>query len=80
MGPRLRGNDVLSDMPAELFTQLKSIWVAGRQLSITRDGETPAVPAAGAKKPFTKSGADRRVTDKPMPGKKPHRKGEGSKD
>jgi hypothetical protein len=38
------------------------------------------VPAAGAKKPFTKSGADRRVTDKPMPGKKPHRKGEGSKD
>ncbi|MBD8564208.1 DEAD/DEAH box helicase [Oxalobacteraceae sp. CFBP 8763] len=72
--------DLPSDMPAELFTQLKSIWVAGRQLSITRDGETPAVPAAGAKKPFTKSGADRRVTDKPMPGKKPHRKGEGSKD
>ncbi len=72
--------DLPSDMPAELFTQLKSIWVAGRQLSITRDGETPAVPAAGAKKPFTKSGADRRVTDKPMPGKKPHRKGEGTKD
>jgi len=72
--------DLPSDMPAELFTQLKSIWVAGRQLSITRDGETPAVPAAGAKKSFTKSGADRRVTDKPMPGKKPHRKGEGSKD
>ena len=72
--------DLPSDMPAELFTQLKSIWVAGRQLSITRDGETPAVPAAGAKKPFTKSGADRRVTDKPMPGKKPHRKGEGNRD
>lgn len=65
--------DLPSDMPAELFNQLKSIWVAGRQLSITRDGETPAVPAAG-KKPFTKSGADRRLTDKPA-GKKPHRKG-----
>ncbi|MEW7849774.1 DEAD/DEAH box helicase [Massilia aurea] len=72
--------DLPSDMPAELFTQLKSIWVAGRQLAITRDGETPAVAAPGAKKPFTKSGADRRVTDKPMPGKKPHRKGESSKD
>jgi ATP-dependent RNA helicase DeaD len=39
------------------------VWVAGQQLNITRDGETPPPKkAAGAKKSF---GAERRANEKP---------------
>jgi len=65
--------DLPDDMPPDLVDHLKTVWVAGRQLSITRDGETPATPAP--KKGFFKKGGDRRVTEKAAPGKKPHRKG-----
>ncbi|WP_040786133.1 DEAD/DEAH box helicase [Massilia niastensis] len=65
--------DLPDDMTPELIEHLKTIWVAGRQLSITRDGEAPA-SAPAAKKGFFKKGAERRLTEKPA-GKKPHRKG-----
>ena len=45
------------------FMNLKTVWVAGQQLNITRDGETPSAPSE-RKKSFTKVGT-----------KKPHRKG-----
>jgi len=64
--------DLPDDMPKDLVEHLKTIWVAGRQLAITRDGETPATPAA--KKPYAAKGVERRLTEKPM-AKKPHRKG-----
>ena len=65
--------DLPDDMPADLVDHLKTVWVAGQQLNITRDGETPSAPSA--KKPFAKKGPERRPGDKPAPGKKPHRKG-----
>jgi len=66
--------DLPDDMPKDLVDHLKTVWVAGRQLDITRDGETPATPAA--KKPYAaKKGVERRLSEKPAPGKKPHRKG-----
>ncbi|MDN4035576.1 DEAD/DEAH box helicase [Massilia sp. YIM B02443] len=65
--------DLPDDMPADLVDHLKTVWVAGQQLNITRDGEEPAAPSA--KKPYAKKGGDRRVAEKAAPGKKPHRKG-----
>lgn len=64
--------DLPDDMPKDLVEHLKTIWVAGRQLAITRDGETPATPAA--KKPYAAKGVERRMGEKPA-AKKPHRKG-----
>ncbi|UVW28061.1 DEAD/DEAH box helicase [Massilia sp. H6] len=55
--------DLPDDMPPDLVSHLKTVWVAGQQLNITRDGETPAAPSE-RKKSFTKAGT-----------KKPHRKG-----
>jgi len=67
--------DLPDDMPKDLVDHLKTVWVAGRQLDITRDGETPATPAA--KKPYAaKKGVERRLSEKSAPGKKPHRKGQ----
>ena len=65
--------DLPDDMPKDLVEHLKTIWVAGRQLAITRDGETPATPAA--KKPYVAKGVERRMGEKPS-AKKPHRKGQ----
>ncbi len=74
--------DLPDGMPPEIMGHLKTVWCAGQQLRITRDGETPdnAGKAAG-KKPFGKpfAGAKkefgpRKFGDKP-PFKKPHRKG-----
>ncbi|NNG22835.1 DEAD/DEAH box helicase [Telluria aromaticivorans] len=55
--------DLPDDMPPDLVSHLKTVWVAGQQLNITRDGETPSAPSE-KKKSFTKAGT-----------KKPHRKG-----
>ncbi len=55
--------DLPDDMPPDLVSHLKTVWVAGQQLNITRDGETPSAPSE-RKKSFTKAGT-----------KKPHRKG-----
>ena len=55
--------DLPDDMPPDLVSHLKTVWVAGQQLNITRDGETPSAPSE-RKKSFTKVGT-----------KKPHRKG-----
>jgi ATP-dependent RNA helicase DeaD len=65
--------DLPADLPPAAFDHLKTVWVAGQQLNITRDGETPAVPAKKAffKKP---SPGDRRFAEKDG-AKKPHRKG-----
>ena len=65
--------DLPDDMPKDLVEHLKTIWVAGRQLAITRDGETPATPPA--KKPYAAKGVERRLGEKPT-AKKPHRKGQ----
>jgi len=55
--------DLPSDLPKDLVDHLKTVWVAGQQLNITRDGEEPpAKKAAGPKKSF---GAERRMTEKP---------------
>jgi len=56
--------DLPADLPPDLMDHLKTVWVAGQQLNITRDGETPPPKKpAGAKKPF--AGGDRRVGEKP---------------
>jgi ATP-dependent RNA helicase DeaD len=54
--------DMPSDLSQDTIETLKKVWVAGQQLGITRDGETPP-----EKKP---AGAKRKFADK-----KPHRKG-----
>ncbi len=75
--------DLPDGMPADVMTHLKTVWCAGQQLRITRDGETPDTAGKSAgKKPFAKKafGGDkkefgpRKFGDKP-PFKKPHRKG-----
>jgi ATP-dependent RNA helicase DeaD len=73
--------DLPSDMPPDLVDHLKTVWVAGQQLNITRDGETPPAKKAGA--PFVKKAGDRRFEEKKLGPKKPfdptkkkeHRKG-----
>ena len=71
--------DLPADMPPDLVDHLKTVWVAGQQLNITRDGETPAVKKAGG---FAGAGAknagDRRFAEKAGYAKGPkkeHRKG-----
>jgi ATP-dependent RNA helicase DeaD len=54
--------DMPSDLSQDTIETLKKVWVAGQQLGITRDGETPP-----EKKP---AAAKRKFADK-----KPHRKG-----
>jgi ATP-dependent RNA helicase DeaD len=61
--------DLPADLPPDLLDHLKTVWVAGQQLNITRDGEAPA-----PKKPGFSKGGDRRFAEK-AGGKKPHRKG-----
>jgi ATP-dependent RNA helicase DeaD len=63
--------DLPSDLTPDLLDHLKTVWVAGQQLNITRDGEPPAVVNRGG---FGKRGGDRRFAEKGN-GKKPHRKG-----
>ena len=77
--------DLPDGMPADVMTHLKTVWCAGQQLRITRDGETPdtagkvagkkpfggKAPFAGGKKEF---GPRKFGGDKPA-FKKPHRKG-----
>ncbi len=62
--------DLPSDMPPDLVDHLKTVWVAGQQLNITRDGETPAVKKPGAA-PVKKAG-DRRFEEKKLGPKKPY--------
>ncbi len=56
--------DLPDDMPQDLVDHLKTVWVAGQQLNMTRDGLEAPIAAAPKKKFFKKDGA-----------KKPHRKG-----
>lgn len=83
--------DLPADMPKELLEHLKTVWVAGQQLRISRAGEQPdnanADKSAGKKTVFStpKTGGDRRVGEKKFSDKppykaksdaaKPHRKG-----
>ena len=62
--------DLPSDMPPDLIDHLKTVWVAGQQLNITRDGETPPPKKAGA--PFVKKAGDRRFDEKKLGPKKPY--------
>jgi ATP-dependent RNA helicase DeaD len=61
--------DLPDDMPPDLIDHLKTVWVAGQQLRISRAGETPP-PAADkapghARSPFAKkTGGDRRFEEK----------------
>jgi ATP-dependent RNA helicase DeaD len=71
--------DLPVDMPPDLIEHLKGVWVAGQQLNITRDGETPPPKKAGA---APKKAGDRRFEEKKLGPKKPydaskkeHRKG-----
>ncbi|KFC65558.1 DEAD/DEAH box helicase [Massilia sp. LC238] len=56
--------DLPDDMTQELIDHLKTVWVAGQQLNMTRDGLEAPITAAPKKKFFKKDA-----------GKKPHRKG-----
>jgi ATP-dependent RNA helicase DeaD len=56
--------DMPADLPQDLLQHLQKVWVAGRQLNITRDGEEPIKAAPkkkfgekkfGDKKPYKKS-------------------------
>jgi ATP-dependent RNA helicase DeaD len=73
--------DLPSGMPAETMTHLKTVWCAGQQLRITRDGTPPDTsgkkPAgarhAGPRPPFN---AGKKPFGEKRPFKpKPHRKG-----
>ena len=55
--------DLPVDMPPDLIDHLKGVWVAGQQLNITRDGETPPAKKASAPK---KAGGDRRFEEKSL--------------
>ena len=63
--------DLPSGMPTDVMTHLKTVWCAGQQLRITRDGDTPDTAGKksfAGKKPFAgKSNADgkRSFGDKP---------------
>ena len=57
--------DLPDDMTQELIDHLKTVWVAGQQLNMTRDGLEAPIAAAPKKKFFKKDAA----------AKKPHRKG-----
>jgi ATP-dependent RNA helicase DeaD len=77
--------DLPADMSPELIDHLKTVWVAGQQLRISRAGEEAPPAAAGVsqapgtgKSPFAKkTGGDRRFEEKTSgkPAAKPHRKG-----
>jgi ATP-dependent RNA helicase DeaD len=81
--------DLPEGMPPDVLTHLKTVWCAGQQLRITRDGQPPdnAGKKPGAKPPFAakRGGGDkpfkakREFADRPFgAGKnkpKPHRKG-----
>ena len=50
--------DLPDTMPKELLDQLKSVWVAGQQLRISRDGDAPDLaPPAASRKPFAAKAA-----------------------
>ena len=59
--------DLPADLPKDLLDYLKTVWVAGQQLNITRDGETPPPKKAGApKKSFgAERGGERSAATKP---------------
>ena len=64
--------DLPDGMPPETMAHLKTVWCAGQQLRITRDGEAPDTSArVPGRKPFPKKTFGR----KPFPPRKPHRKG-----
>ena len=65
--------DLPADLPPAVVDHLKTVWVAGQQLNITRDGEAPPPKKAFFKKPAP-AGGDRRFAEKDG-AKKPHRKG-----
>jgi ATP-dependent RNA helicase DeaD len=48
-----------ADLPQDLLQHLQKVWVAGRQLNITRDGEEP-IKAAPKKKFGEKKFADKK--------------------
>ena len=50
--------DLPDSIPNDLLDHLKKVWVAGQQLNISRDGETPATKPA-AKSDFKKSSFDK---------------------
>ncbi|MCD2515405.1 DEAD/DEAH box helicase [Massilia sp. G4R7] len=57
--------DLPDDMTPDLIDHLKTVWVAGQQLNMTRDGVEAPISVAPKKKFFKKDAA----------AKKPHRKG-----
>ena len=61
--------DLPVDMPPDLIEHLKTVWVAGQQLNITRDGETPPPKKVGG---VSKSAGERRFEEKKLGPKKPY--------
>ncbi|NHQ92770.1 DEAD/DEAH box helicase [Janthinobacterium lividum] len=49
--------DLPDSMPKELLDQLKTVWVAGQQLRISRDGDAPDLAPAAPRKPFAAKSA-----------------------
>jgi len=60
--------DLPEDLPASTLEHLKTVWCAGQQLRITRDGEPPDI---GEKKPRRPPPPGKRVFGKPFKGKRP---------
>ncbi|MDB5776168.1 MAG: cshA [Herbaspirillum sp.] len=55
--------DLPDDIPPDLIDYLKTVWVAGRQLQISRSDDMTSAPGRGS--PFAKkSGGDRRFAEK----------------
>ena len=78
--------DLPADMPDDIYTSLKKVWVAGQTLNISREGETPKSPSKrsparrkdddrgrvfGEDKPARKSTKTRDSGDKPIKKAKP---------
>ncbi|HEU4851752.1 MAG TPA: DEAD/DEAH box helicase [Telluria sp.] len=71
--------DLPAGMPKEVMEHLKSVWVAGQQLKISRSGEAPKESSGSSAKPAfgeRKTGVQRRLADKgagSAPPKKPRK-------
>ncbi len=63
--------DLPQDMPKEIYQRLKEVWVCGRQLRITKDGERPDRAPGGFKKPQRRPANFEPRADRPPRGPKP---------
>ncbi|HEX7643055.1 MAG TPA: DEAD/DEAH box helicase [Burkholderiaceae bacterium] len=62
--------DLPDNLPDDLLLHLKTVWVAGQQLRITRDGEPPEAGKSAGKKPHAPASEEHQPRAEKMPRKK----------